>query len=103
LERPSSTSKARVSLFAWLGDDQRDMVSDTLKQIRLYHEAERPAGLLSHGQKQWLEIGMLLVQDPKLLLLDEPVAGIPTSASLPSRRPWIRLASARGPASAARS
>jgi urea transport system ATP-binding protein len=36
----------------------------------------RAAGLLSHGQKQWLEIGMLLVQDPKLLLLDEPVAGM---------------------------
>jgi urea transport system ATP-binding protein len=37
---------------------------------------ERQAGLLSHGQKQWLEIGMLLMQDPKLLLLDEPVAGM---------------------------
>ena len=68
--------RARTSLFAWLGDDQRDKISDTLKQIRLDHEAERPAGLLSHGQKQWLEIGMLLVQDPKLLLLDEPVAGM---------------------------
>ena len=39
-------------------------------------QAQRIAGLLSHGQKQWLEIGMLLVQDPKLLLLDEPVAGM---------------------------
>ena len=38
--------------------------------------ATAPAGLLSHGQKQWLEIGMLLMQDPKLLLLDEPVAGM---------------------------
>ena len=37
---------------------------------------ERPAATLSHGQKQWLEIGMLLMQDPKLLLLDEPVAGM---------------------------
>ena len=68
--------RARVSLFAWLADDQRDKIVDTLKVIRLDHEAERPAGLLSHGQKQWLEIGMLLVQDPKLLLLDEPVAGM---------------------------
>jgi urea transport system ATP-binding protein len=68
--------RARTSLFAWLGDDQRDKISDTLKQIRLDHEAGRPAGLLSHGQKQWLEIGMLLMQDPKLLLLDEPVAGM---------------------------
>ena len=68
--------RARTSLFAWLGDDQRDKIADTLKQIRLDHEAERPAGLLSHGQKQWLEIGMLLAQEPKLLLLDEPVAGM---------------------------
>ena len=68
--------RARVSLFAWLDDAGRDKVSDTLRQIRLDHEAERLAGLLSHGQKQWLEIGMLLMQDPKLLLLDEPVAGM---------------------------
>ena len=68
--------RARVSLFAWLDDSGRDRVSDTLKQIRLDSEAERQAGLLSHGQKQWLEIGMLLMQDPKLLLLDEPVAGM---------------------------
>ena len=44
--------------------------------IKLQEHALRPAGLLSHGQKQWLEIGMLLMQDPKLLLLDEPVAGM---------------------------
>ncbi|MBP7082039.1 MAG: urea ABC transporter ATP-binding protein UrtD [Rhodocyclaceae bacterium] len=68
--------RARVSLFAWLDDSARDRVSDTLKQIRLDSEAERQAGLLSHGQKQWLEIGMLLIQDPRLLLLDEPVAGM---------------------------
>jgi urea transport system ATP-binding protein len=39
-------------------------------------QADRAAGLLSHGQKQWLEIGMLLMQEPQLLLLDEPVAGM---------------------------
>jgi urea transport system ATP-binding protein len=44
--------------------------------IHLKDHAQRTAGLLSHGQKQWLEIGMLLMQDPKLLLLDEPVAGM---------------------------
>ena len=64
------------SLFAALSDDEYDRVSSVLKQIRLDHEAERPAGLLSHGQKQWLEIGMLLMQEPRLLLLDEPVAGM---------------------------
>ena len=64
------------SLFATLNDDARDRISDTLKRIRLIEQAERIAGLLSHGQKQWLEIGMLLMQEPKLLLLDEPVAGM---------------------------
>ncbi len=53
-----------------------DRISDTLKLIHLRDQADRPAGLLSHGQKQWLEIGMLLIQDPQLLLLDEPVAGM---------------------------
>jgi urea transport system ATP-binding protein len=47
-----------------------------LALIHLESDARRTAGLLSHGQKQWLEIGMLLMQDPKLLLLDEPVAGM---------------------------
>ena len=50
--------------------------SQTLRLIQLTGEADRPAGLLSHGQKQWLEIGMLLMQEPRLLLLDEPVAGM---------------------------
>ncbi len=51
-------------------------VAATLERVGLTHQAEQPAGGLSHGQKQWLEIGMLLVQEPKLLLLDEPVAGM---------------------------
>ena len=53
-----------------------DGVARTLEQVNLAGAADRPAKALSHGQKQWLEIGMLLVQDPKLLLLDEPVAGM---------------------------
>jgi urea transport system ATP-binding protein len=51
-------------------------VSETLERIGLAGAAERAAGALGHGQKQWLEIGMLLVQRPQLLLLDEPVAGM---------------------------
>jgi len=47
-------------------------VSATMERVGLTEVADRPAGVLSHGQKQWLEIGMLLVQEPKLLLLDEP-------------------------------
>jgi urea transport system ATP-binding protein len=68
--------RAWTSLFARLSAEGRDRISDTLRLIRLDHEADRPAGLLSHGQKQWLEIGMLLMQEPQLLLLDEPVAGM---------------------------
>ncbi len=51
-------------------------IAEVLGMIGLADLAERPAGLLAHGQKQWLEIGMLLVQDCRLLLLDEPVAGM---------------------------
>ena len=68
--------RVRRTLFASLIDDERDRVSEVLRQIRLDQAADRPAGLLSHGQKQWLEIGMLLMQEPRLLLLDEPVAGM---------------------------
>ncbi|MBI4990348.1 MAG: urea ABC transporter ATP-binding protein UrtD [Rhodocyclales bacterium] len=77
LELAMKTDKrVRRSLFAELDDTTRDRIAETLRLIRLDTEAARPAGLLSHGQKQWLEIGMLLMQEPKLLLLDEPVAGM---------------------------
>ncbi|MBP9805029.1 MAG: urea ABC transporter ATP-binding protein UrtD [Candidatus Accumulibacter sp.] len=64
------------SLFAQLDSAAADRIAETLQLIRLSAHAKRLAGLLSHGQKQWLEIGMLLMQEPKLLLLDEPVAGM---------------------------
>ncbi len=66
----------RATLFARLPGEQRDAIDAMLELIRLQDSAARPAGLLSHGQKQWLEIGMLLIQEPRLLLLDEPVAGM---------------------------
>ena len=55
---------------------QRDRLEEVLHTIQLPSAVSRMAGKLSHGQKQWLEIGMLLMQEPKLLLLDEPVAGM---------------------------
>lgn len=51
-------------------------IKEIAEEIMLEDELETEAGLLSHGQKQWLEIGMLLIQDPQLLMLDEPVAGM---------------------------
>jgi len=68
--------RVRAALFAKLTGAQRDRIAEVLALIHLKDESMRVAGLLSHGQKQWLEIGMLLMQDPKLLLLDEPVAGM---------------------------
>jgi len=68
--------RVRHSLTAELDSAQRDKIAATLAMIHLHESADRPAGLLSHGQKQWLEIGMLLMQEPQLLLLDEPVAGM---------------------------
>jgi urea transport system ATP-binding protein len=68
--------RARSNLFARLSGEQRDRIDDLLRLVRLTGQAQRSAGLLSHGQKQWLEIGMLLAQEPRLLLLDEPVAGM---------------------------
>jgi urea transport system ATP-binding protein len=65
-----------ASLRAKLDGEQRDRIDDMLATLRLGAERNRPAGLLSHGQKQFLEIGMLLVQEPHLLLLDEPAAGM---------------------------
>jgi urea transport system ATP-binding protein len=64
------------TLFARLSGAQRDRIDEVLGIIGLAEQARREAGSLSHGQKQWLEIGMLLMQDPLLLLVDEPVAGM---------------------------
>ena len=68
--------RARASLFARLDSAQRDRIADTLRLVQLEDAVHQVAGTLSHGQKQWLEIGMLLMQQPTLLLLDEPVAGM---------------------------
>ena len=65
-----------TSLLKRLNADQQEAIEDALKTIGLVEQRNTRAGLLSHGQKQWLEIGMLLVQDPRLLLIDEPVAGM---------------------------
>ena len=77
LELALKTNKGvRSSMFFRLDSLQSDRIAEILVTIHLADSVNRMAGNLSHGQKQWLEIGMLLMQDPKLLLLDEPVAGM---------------------------
>ncbi|HEX7654367.1 MAG TPA: urea ABC transporter ATP-binding protein UrtD [Verrucomicrobiae bacterium] len=64
------------ALFSRVTSEHRDRIDGVLKTIGLTSKRDDLAGSLSHGQKQWLEIGMLLAQDPKLLLVDEPAAGM---------------------------
>ncbi|MBI5521187.1 MAG: urea ABC transporter ATP-binding protein UrtD [Desulfarculus sp.] len=64
------------SLFGLLRTAERERIQEVLGIIGLRDQADRLAGGLAHGQKQWLEIGMLLAQEPQMLLLDEPVAGM---------------------------
>ena len=64
------------SLFSKLNSTERDRLEEILKTINLSIHRDRKAGTLAHGQKQWLEIGMLLAQNARLLLVDEPAAGM---------------------------
>ena len=77
LELALKTSKDWISSVRFkLDSAQRDRLADVLETIHLAQSVNRNAGELSHGQKQWLEISMLLMQEPRVLLLDEPVAGM---------------------------
>jgi urea transport system ATP-binding protein len=80
------------TLTAKLDSAAHGRILTILDTIKLIGEAKRPAGLLSHGQKQWLEIGMLLMQEPQLLLLDEPVAGMTDDETLRSAELFQSLA-----------
>jgi urea transport system ATP-binding protein len=72
----SGAKSVWVALFNRLTAAQRERIDEVLEIIRLTERRHQLAGALSHGQKQWLEIGMLLMQEPQLLLVDEPVAGM---------------------------
>jgi urea transport system ATP-binding protein len=72
----SGTQRVRGLLTTQLSGGERDRIAAMLDRIGLVEHGGRLAGILSHGQKQWLEIGMLLMQEPRLLLVDEPVAGM---------------------------
>jgi len=75
-----SLRRASKGVFAALRQrdarEDRDRILHTLETVQLSDKAEGKAGALSHGEKQWLEIGMMIAQDPELLLVDEPVAGM---------------------------
>jgi urea transport system ATP-binding protein len=87
--------RARTTLFAKLGSEERGRIEATMRLVRLDSQPGRVAGLLSHGQKQWLEIGMLLAQDPKLLLVDEPVAGMTDSETVETAKLLKEIAKTR--------
>ncbi|WP_246659549.1 urea ABC transporter ATP-binding protein UrtD [Ancylobacter moscoviensis] len=74
---------------------ERECIDAIFETIRLTEHRDRLGGALSHGQKQWLEIGMLLAQDPKLLLVDEPVAGM-TDAETAQTAELLREINANG-------
>lgn len=93
LELAMKTDKrARHSLRAKLNSEARDRIAEMLARINLFDSAARLAGELSHGQKQWLEIGMLLMQEPQLLLLDEPVAGMTDHETAKTAELFVSLA-----------
>lgn len=71
-----TNKKVWPTLVAKLSGEQRDSIDEVLEIIGLQEQVHLRAGLLSHGQTQWLEIGMLLMQQPLVLLVDEPVAGM---------------------------
>ena len=82
-------------LIARLDSAQLDRIDEVLKTIGLAERRDAIAGSLSHGQKQWLEIGMLLMQDPQLLLVDEPVAGMTPQETERTAELLVSLAGAR--------
>jgi len=92
LELALKTHKGvKHSMFFRLDSAQSDRLAEVLHTIHLAGSVYRMAGELSHGQKQWLEIGMLLMQDPKLLLLDEPVAGMTDDETARTAELFLRL------------
>jgi urea transport system ATP-binding protein len=77
LELALKTDKSTwASLWHRLSDAQQHRIDAVLTTIGLSAQQRQLAGALSHGQKQWLEIGMLLMQEPKVMLVDEPIAGM---------------------------
>lgn len=80
------------ALFSKVTAQQRERIHEVLELVGLVEKAQARAGSLAHGQKQWLEIGMLLAQDPKLLLVDEPAAGMTDEETIKTGELLLSLA-----------
>jgi urea transport system ATP-binding protein len=83
------------ALFYSMSTEDETRITEILETVRLLSRKDDLAANLSHGQKQWLEIGMLLAQDPKLLLVDEPVAGMTDSETVETAKLLKEIAKAR--------
>ena len=83
------------SLFGKLGSDDKNRIESVAQTVGLAVELQNMAGALSHGQKQWLEIGMLLVMEPELLLIDEPAAGMTDEETRKTAELLLELAKSR--------
>jgi urea transport system ATP-binding protein len=81
-----------ATLFSRVTPAQKERIDEVLNLIGLTAKANTKAGLLSHGQKQWLEIGMLLAQNPKVLLVDEPAAGMTDEETIKTGELLLSLA-----------
>ena len=96
LELALKAPRGPLACLRWaLSGEARRRIEATLAETGLADRAEDPAGILSHGQRQWLEIGMLLMQEPDLLLVDEPVAGMTDAETKHTAALLVRIAGRR--------
>jgi urea transport system ATP-binding protein len=96
MELALKAPRGPIACLRWiLTGEARTGIERTLEEIGLLERAHDLAGILSHGQRQWLEIGMLLMQDPELLLVDEPVAGMTDSETEQTAALLVRIAGKR--------
>lgn len=84
------------SMFFSLSSSQKDKIIETARQVGLLEHLNTQAGSLSHGQKQWLEIAIVLLQDPELLLIDEPAAGMSDAETAKTGELLIELGKSHG-------
>ncbi|OYW10458.1 MAG: ABC transporter ATP-binding protein, partial [Rhodospirillales bacterium 12-71-4] len=96
MELALKAPRGPIACLRWkLTGGARAQIEQTLEEIGLQERAQDLAGILSHGQRQWLEIGMLLMQDPELLLVDEPVAGMTDAETEQTAALLVRIAGRR--------